>query len=347
MNSIIERYKKIRKKGLLEKKFKGKYAFVGVGNHSINNLYPVLNYLNVDLKYIVVKSSETLSLAQTYFKDAKATIDLNEVLTDDEIKGIFVSANPESHFGLAKKIIAGKKSLFIEKPPCLTLSELNELAAEQNKNNTVALTGLQRRYSPVFQILKNKVKNASYYSVKYKTGAYPEGNELLDLFIHPIDAAFYLFGTGKVEHIQLIKKNGTATYLFHIVHQSGIVGNFELPTAHSWTEAIDEFTICTPRGDFYTENTSKLTFSTKPTTVFNIPIEKVKTFLPQTTTLYLQNNFLPIKTHNQLYASGYFNEIESFLNACENGNIASNKSSFNQLVPTFEAIEILQKKIQS
>ena len=57
MNAIIERYKKIRKKGVLSKKYKEKYAFVGIGNHSINNLYPVLNYLNVDIKYIIVKST--------------------------------------------------------------------------------------------------------------------------------------------------------------------------------------------------------------------------------------------------------------------------------------------------
>ena len=75
----------------------------------------------------------------------------------------------------------------------------------------------------------------------------------------------------------------------------------------------------------------------------NIPLEKVKSFLPQTTTLYQQNNFLPVKEHNQLYSAGYFNEIECFLIVCEGGSSSKNSSSLNELKSTFEAIETLRK----
>jgi hypothetical protein len=74
----------------------------------------------------------------------------------------------------------------------------------------------------------------------------------------------------------------------------------------------------------------------------NIPLEKVKGFTPQSTTLYQQNSFLPVKEHNQLYSAGYFNELESFLQICENGN-STNSSQFAKLTPTFKAIEALRK----
>lgn len=343
MNSIIERYKKIRKKGLLEKKYKGKYAFVGIGNHSLNNLYPVLNYLKVDLKYIVAKSEDTLELIRTNFEHVIATTNLNDVLNDPEIKGVFVSSHPSSHFGLAKQIIASNKALFIEKPPCASLVELAELIVLQQKNNSTVLTGLQRRYAPVYNILKNKVSNANYYMLKFKAGSYPDGDVLTDLFIHPLDAVFYLFGDGKVENIKTIKGKGAVVYLAQIQHQNGVVGSIELSTDYSWAEAIDELTINTPAGEYITENTSKLIFCTKPKTLLNIPLEKVKSFLPQTTTLYQQNNFLPVKEHNQLYSAGYYNEIEAFLQACEKGIPVKNYSSLTALKSTFEAIEVLRK----
>lgn len=343
MNGLIERYKKIRKKGLLEKKYKGKYAFVGIGNHSLNNLYPVLNYLKVDLKYIVAKSDDTLELIKTNFENVIATSNLNEVLNDPEIKGVFVSANPTAHFGLAKQILASNKPLFIEKPPCSTLAELNELIAAEQKSTATALTGLQRRYAPVFHILKNKVKEACYYTLKYKTGGYPEGNELLDLFIHPLDAVFFLFGNGKVENVKVIKGKGTFVYLAQIQHQNGVVGSIELSTDYSWTEAKDELIINTPNGEYITENTSKLVFCSKPKKLMNIPLEKIKAFLPQTTTLFQQNNFLPVKDHNQLYSAGYYNEIDAFLQLCEKGDKTKNHSAFNQLLATFEALETLSK----
>ncbi len=343
MNNIIERYKKIRKKGLLEKKYKGKYAFVGIGSHSLNNLYPILDYLKVDLKYIVAKSDDTLELIRNNFNTIIATSELSLVLNDPEIKGVFVSANPTAHFSLAKQIIASNKNLFIEKPPCSNLLELNELIALQQKSNGTSLAGLQRRYSPVYTILKNKVNDANYYSLTYKTGAYPEGNELLDLFIHPLDAAFYLFGKGRIEHINVIKSKSSVVYLAHIIHANGVIGTIEFSTDYSWTEAKDELIVNTQKGEFRTENTSKLVFSSKPKTLLNIPLEKVKSFLPQTTTLFQQNNFLPVKMHNQLYSSGYFGEIETFLQMCEKSGRAKNRSAFNQLLVTFEALETLSK----
>ncbi len=342
MNGIIERYKKIRKKGMLEKKFNGKYAFVGIGNHSINNLYPVLDYLNVDLKYIVVRSEETKTLVQNNYSDLTVTTDLKEVLNDGEVKGVFVSAHPSAHFGLAKEILDANKNLFIEKPPCSSTDELAELITTEKSSSAFGLTGLQRRYAPLFNILSKKAKEADYYTLKYKTGGYPEGDELLDLFIHPLDALFYLFGDGKVNSIKVIKGNGTIVYLAQVQHQNGICGSLEFSTAHSWTEAQDILTVHTPKGEYVTDNTTKLTFNNAPKVMMNIPLEKVKGFVPQTTTLYQQNSFLPVKEHNQLYSAGYFNELASFLQLCENGK-AENNSPFNALTPTYNAIDALRK----
>ncbi|MCO6499584.1 MAG: Gfo/Idh/MocA family oxidoreductase [Vicingus serpentipes] len=342
MNGFIERYKKIRKKGFLEQKYKGKYAFVGVGNHSVNNLYPILNYLRVNLKYIVVKSQDTLELLEGRFSQSTATTNLNDALSDNEIKGVFVSANPTAHFNIAKEVMKSNKSLFIEKPPCASLDELQELITIEQTSSSIVLTGLQRRYSPVYNILSNKVKDASYYTLKYKTGAYPEGDELLDLFIHPLDALFYLFGDGTIVSTKVIKGNGVITYLSQIVHKNGVIGSIEFSTDYSWSEAQDILTISTPQGEYITENTSKLSFVTKPKVALKIPLEKIKGFHSQTTILYAQNSFLPVKEHNQLFAAGYYNELETFVKICENkGN--TNNSSLKELLPTYKAIEQLRK----
>lgn len=343
MKALIERYKKIRKKQLFKQKFKSNYAFVGVGNHSINNLYPVLSYLNVRLKYIGVKSEGTVQMIEHHFTPSNVTNNLSTILEDKEIKGIFVSTSPTAHFSIAKKVIAADKHLFIEKPPCLTLDELHELIALQKQHQKTVLIGLQRRYAPLFNILSNKVKKAHYYTLKYKTGAYPEGDELIDLFIHPLDILFFLFGEGKVIHAKKIKQGSSVTYLAHLEHKNGIVGSIELSTDYSWNEAIDQLTVATDKGEYVTNNISKLTFTNKPKVVMNIPLEKVKGFNSQTTTLYHQNSFLPVKEHNQLYAAGYFNELYHFLLCVETNDIPKyNKSSLEDLIPTFEAIKKLR-----
>lgn len=76
IKNIIERYKHIRSIKQLQQVPKGMYAFVGFGNHSTSNLYPVLGYLHVPLKYICCKSKDKAQLINTAYPHVRATISL-------------------------------------------------------------------------------------------------------------------------------------------------------------------------------------------------------------------------------------------------------------------------------
>ncbi|MBW8051210.1 MAG: hypothetical protein FVQ77_12890 [Cytophagales bacterium] len=62
IKDIIEKYKNLRKQNYLNHplNYKSKFAFIGVGNHSISNLYPCLDYLSVPLKISSREISATL-----------------------------------------------------------------------------------------------------------------------------------------------------------------------------------------------------------------------------------------------------------------------------------------------
>ena len=42
---IIDKYKRARSEAFLKETYSGAYAFVGLGQHSLSNLYPVITYL--------------------------------------------------------------------------------------------------------------------------------------------------------------------------------------------------------------------------------------------------------------------------------------------------------------
>ncbi|MCW4111943.1 hypothetical protein [Segatella copri] len=67
----------------LKQIYGGNYAFVGIGNHSTNNLYPVLNYLHVPLKYICCKSEDKLPFIEAAYPNVCATTSLDDILHDD------------------------------------------------------------------------------------------------------------------------------------------------------------------------------------------------------------------------------------------------------------------------
>ena len=339
MKSIIDLYKRHRKYKLLSSSLKKQYAFIGIGNHSLNNLYPVLDYLHVPLKYIVSENQQTANCLNTTTWHCIPTNDYNIVLNDPSIEGIFISASPNSHYELIKKALENNKNVFVEKPPCQTLEELRHLISIQQKTGNNVQVGLQKRYAPSIALLKKKINNIDHYTFSYTTGAYPEGNAIIELFIHPIDLVVYLFGEAEIKSILRNKE----TLLIHLLHKNGTAGSLELSTGYSWQEAKEQLTIVTKKDIYELKNLSELLCRNKPITIGNIPAEKILKFIPKTETLFNQNMFLPINQHNNLYINGFYSEIEMFIMACENNNFTSNKSELTSLLNTYRLLESINK----
>ena len=209
IQALINRYKRMRTEHYLRQTYQCSYAFVGLGQHSLTNLYPVLHYLGVPLKYICVTSARKARMLEQKFAGIRPVTSLDDVLSDEAVKGIFVSASPSAHYALASQILRSGKSLFIEKPPCRSLAELDGLILLQRLHRSpIAMVDLQKRYAPAVQLLQKRLKRERLisYSLNYLTGAYPEGDTLLDLFIHPLDLVCYLFGRPQILSCQQVTR---------------------------------------------------------------------------------------------------------------------------------------------
>ena len=335
IQELINRYKRIRTERFLRQTYQYQYAFVGMGQHSQTNLYPVLHYLGVPLKYICVTSERKAKLIEEKYR-IKTTTSLDEILNDEVIKGIFVSASPSAHFSIASQVLQSGKSLFIEKPPCQTLEELDTLIAlQQQHGSPVAMVGLQKRYAPAVQQLKNRLRKERRfnYDLHYLTGAYPEGDALLDLYIHPLDLIFHLFGQPEILACRQVAKD---SYILMLQHPH-IIGTLELSTTYTWTTAEESLKICTHSGVYNLSQMESLTFTPNPTTILGIPMEKLRLRHEMKEPLFHRNNFTPILENNQIYSQGYFNEITTFIDAVEGmGNQIS--SNFKDVRDTYEII---------
>ncbi len=316
IQELINRYKRMRTEWFLRQTYQHQYAFVGMGQHSLTNLYPVLHYLGVPLKYICVTSARKARLIEQKFPDVKATTSLNGILNDEAIKGIFVSASPTAHFSIASQVLRSGKSLFIEKPPCRTLEELDTLIDLQRLHGSpVVMVGLQKRYAPAVQLLKKRLNKEHLinYDLHYLTGVYPEGDAFLDLYIHPLDLVCFLFGKPEILACRQIAEG---SYILMLRHPH-IVGTLELSTAYSWTDAEESLKVCTCSGSYHLSQMEELSFTPSSRTVSGIPMEKL---CPHKTTveyLYQNNSFTPILSANQVYSQGYFNELATFVEAVE------------------------------
>lgn len=334
INSLIERYKTFRKQNFLNQfqSYNTKYAFVGVGNHSISNLYPCIDYLGLPLKYICTRNLKNAELMAAKFQDTKGIDSLEIIKNDSTIKGVFVCASPSAHFNICKELLQAGKHIFVEKPPCLTTSELKELITLGKDKVTVV--GVQKRYSTLFSLLKKKIEKPISYNYRFVIGAYPEGDAIWDLFIHPLDVLTFLFG--KSINVQKIKNQNTL--FLQIQHENNVIGTVELSTDYTWNLAKEEIIINTENGIFESKSLNDLQFIEKSKIVMGIPLEKVLKRSPKIEILLQNNGTIPIAENNQLFTHGYLGEIKTFISLVEEKK-EKNKSNLKDILPTFELIE--------
>lgn len=312
-----------------------------MGQHSMTNLYPVLHYLQAPLKYICTASPRKARLIERKYHGVKATTSLDEVLRDSSVKGIIISASLSSHFGLASQVLQSGKSLFIEKPPCQSLQQLRTLIELQHRGgSSIAAVGLQKRYAPAVQLLKKRLSHTLLlnYDLHYLTGSYPEGNPLLNLYIHPLDLVCYLFGAPTHITCQPFAPN---SFLLMLQHPH-ILGTIELSTTHSWAHGQDCLTVHTHTGTYHLSQTEDLTFIPRPTHFLSIPFEKMHPFPLHTIHLQSPNHFSPILTSNPIYTQGYFSELQAFLHSVETQKDHT-LTGLSTLQDTFSLLEKITK----
>ena len=347
MESLFSRYRRIMNMRRLSEEFRCGYAFVGVGGHSMQNLYPVIDYLHVPLTYVCCRDRRKIPLIERRYRGVRATTELDEVLADDAVKGVFVSVGSQVHYDMARKVLSAGKSLFIEKPPCVTLRQLDCLSAVcRSASGVVSLVGMQKRYSSSVRLLRKRLALLPPLSYRYvyATGRYPEGDPLLELFIHPLDLVCHLFGLPVVKGVQrMVSKDGELTLLLLLEH-SGFSGIMELSTNYSWLKPVDELSVNTAKGEFRVSGGEALRYSPHGFSMLGVPLEKAFGGSVVQKTLFRSDGFTPTLVNNYVYTQGYFSEIKTFVTLVE-GHRCRNLSSLPSLRATYCLIEEIRKRL--
>lgn len=343
IDNAIQRWRSQRNRNMLQSQYSAMYAFVGVGSHALQNLYPALQYLGIRLKYICCKSPDKLPVIERRF-GVTATTSLDTILNDNEVKGVFVCTSPQSHYEICSRVIAAGKYLFVEKPPCQTLEQLKNLVAAAADQRRVAMVGMQKRYSPLTHTLKKRLQKAEpiSYSMLYHTGIYPEGNPFTDLFIHPLDLAIYIFGDAEIKAVQGSDRNGTTTVQALLSH-GDVGGIIELSTAYSWTNPKETLHVNTLTGEYILDRMERLCHYPHPKSIVGIPLEKLGFFTATEQVLAERNNYNPLLINNQLYTQGFLPEIKAFADMVEHSG--ENISPLSSMRSAYKLLTSLKHSI--
>jgi len=107
---------------------------------------------------------------------AFATTDVDEILADTATEAVFVATRHNLHASLVLKALRAGKHVFVEKPLCLTLDELQEIDAcvsVLGSRCPMLTVGFNRRFAPGLALLKDHFRGVSPVSISYRFAAGP------------------------------------------------------------------------------------------------------------------------------------------------------------------------------
>ena len=93
---------------------------------------------------------------------ARATVDYAELVADDSIDALIISATPETtHYPMAKDALAAGKHVLLEKPIALTLAEADELIALAEHADLRFTIGYSQRFNSKQALAYQKLRDGS------------------------------------------------------------------------------------------------------------------------------------------------------------------------------------------
>ncbi|MGI0080696.1 MAG: Gfo/Idh/MocA family protein, partial [Nitrososphaerales archaeon] len=87
----------------------------------------------------------------------KSTCDYEQVLSDPETELVVIASPNNLHYPMVMQAINAGKTVFVEKPLCLTRDELGDIRKAQAQSAVPVFVGFNRRYAPLVLKIKERM----------------------------------------------------------------------------------------------------------------------------------------------------------------------------------------------
>jgi predicted dehydrogenase/threonine dehydrogenase-like Zn-dependent dehydrogenase len=145
-------------------------AFIGAGSYAQGNLLPNLPKSNqITRKGILTNTGATSKRVAERFGFEYCTSNEKDILDNENINTIFIATRHDSHAEYVLKSLNKGKNVFVEKPICLTIDELEQITAAYNSKQQL-LVGFNRRFSQLSVLLKSSIGKGTM-SMNYRINA--------------------------------------------------------------------------------------------------------------------------------------------------------------------------------
>lgn len=147
---------------------------------------------------------------QILYPNIKIYENLDQALMHDGLKAAIIATKANSHYEIALKCLNKNLDLWIEKPICQNIDQVNHLIEISNQKEKIIFVDHTFCYNPAVQKLRSiDVGNPIYYdSIRISLGLFQDDvDALLDLAIHDLSIINYLYPNLELESRTIIKNS--------------------------------------------------------------------------------------------------------------------------------------------
>ena len=230
-------------------------GFIGAGNFSGQVILPALKKTGARLKTIASSGGVSGTYLGKKFGFEATTTDTDQIFADPEINTVFITTRHNTHGTLVRAALSAGKNVFVEKPLCLNLDELQEIKAVLAEKRSITrgeishflnttlppilMVGFNRRFAPQVQKMKSlltSLKEPKAMIMTVNAGMIPAdhwtqdpevgGGRIIGEACHFVDLLRYLAGEAIREVIPcFMKKEGPQDILsFSLKFADGSIG---------------------------------------------------------------------------------------------------------------------------
>ena len=164
----------------------GQIGIIGAGNFTSATMIPALMKAKAKIRYIASAQGLSAKILAKKSGALKATSDYKEILSDKAVDLVMITTRHNLHASMVLESLQAGKSVFVEKPLCLTDQELQEITNAYKKVSGKGITltvGFNRRFSPFAQ----KMKQLSGQGVKNIIATMNAGFIPSDVWVHDLE----------------------------------------------------------------------------------------------------------------------------------------------------------------
>jgi predicted dehydrogenase len=159
-----------------------------------------------DLTWLCDSSDELREEFAQRYPEAQVTAEFGELLAADDVDAVVIATPVPTHYPLARAVLEAGKHVFVEKPPAMHVSEMEELIGLAESRGLVLMPGHLLLYHPAVQKLKELVEDGELgevlvvYGNRQNLGKIrKDENALWSLGVHDLSVILHLIQEEIVE----------------------------------------------------------------------------------------------------------------------------------------------------